>query len=194
MGRRNDHSREQQRDMAIAAAELLIIGEGMVGFSMRKVATAMGYTVGQLYLLFRNQDALFVVLNERTADTIYAVLRDAMDGEPDSAQRVRLAARAYVSFAQHHPHRWQLMFEHRLPAGSPVPKANQLKVQQVFALIEERLQDLLPTADEQELHMQATALWSGVHGVAVLAQSNKLNWSGISDFGALTDRLVLGFI
>ena len=48
MGRRNDHTREQLREMVLSAAELLIVREGMAGFSMRKVARAIGYTVGQL--------------------------------------------------------------------------------------------------------------------------------------------------
>lgn len=78
MGRRNEHSREQQRDMAIAAAERLIVCEGTSGFSMRKVAQDIGYTVGQLYLLFRNQDDLFLALNERTADAIHSADRKSV--------------------------------------------------------------------------------------------------------------------
>ncbi len=194
MGRRNEHSREQQREMAIAAAELLLIREGMAGCSMRKVASAIGYTVGQLYLLFKNQDELFVVLNERSADAVYTALRDEIDEVPDSAEAIRLAARAYIAFARRHPNRWRLLFEHRLPEGAEVPKANLRKVQRLFGLIEARLQDLLPGADAQELRLETTALWSGVHGVAVLAQTNKLNWSGIDDYGLLTDRLVQAFI
>ena len=194
MGRRNDHSREQQHEMAVAAAELLIVREGMSGFSMRKVAKEIGYTVGQLYLVFKNQDELFTILNERTADAIYASLRDQVDALDDPAEAIRVAARGYIAFAQRHPHRWQLMFEHRLPEGSVVPEANVRKVQRLFGLIEAYLTELLPGADADDLRMEATALWSGVHGVAVLAQSNKLSWSGLTDYGALTDRLVQGFV
>lgn len=194
MGRRNEHSREQQLDMAIAAAERLIVQEGMAGCSMRKIAQAIGYTVGQLYLLFKNQDELFIVLNERTADAVYSTLRDRIEDVDDPAEAIRLAARAYIEFATRHPNRWRLLFEHRLPPGSPVPQANLRKVQRLFGLIEQHLQALLPAADEDDLRLEATALWSGVHGVAVLAQSNKLVWSGIDDFGILTDRLVQGFV
>lgn len=195
MGRRNEHSREQQIEMAIAAAELLIVREGMAGFSMRKVARAIGYTVGQLYLLFRNQDELFIVLNERTADIIYTALRDATEHlSADGAAAIGAAARAYIDFAQRHPNRWQLLFEHRLPPGTPVPAANQRKVQRLFALIESLLAPLRPELDAAQLRLEATALWSGVHGVAVLAQSRKLVWSGVDDYGVLTDRIVASFL
>lgn len=180
--------------MAIAAAEALIVSEGMAGFSMRKVASAIGYTVGQLYLLFRNQDDLFIVLNERTTEEIYLEIKAATQALEDSAEAIRIAARGYIEYGQRHPNRWQLLFSHRLPPGTPVPQANWRQVQSLFGLIEARLQQVRPQADPASLHLDATALWSGVHGVAVLAQSNKLSWSGLSDYGRLTDRLVQGFL
>lgn len=194
MGRRNDHSREQQREMAIAAAELLIIQEGIVGFSMRKVAKAIGYTVGQLYLLFKNQDDLFLVLNERTAEAVFSSLHDDIQGEDDAAEALRKLARGYIAFALRHPNRWGLLFEHRMPVGQSVPAANVRKVRRIFELVEQQLAELLPGANQEDLRLEATALWSGVHGVAVLAQSRKLVWSGIEDYGLLTDRLVQGFV
>ncbi len=194
MGRRNDHSREQQREMAITAAELLIVREGMSGFSMRKVARAIGYTVGQLYLLFRNQDELYLALNERTADAIHSALRDEIEGLADSAEAIRRAARGYIAWAQRHPNRWQLLYEHRLPPGEPVPRANQRRVERLFALIERCLADLKPQAPAQDIRLEATALWSGVHGVAMLVHSGKLAWSGVEDYGVLTDRLVGGIL
>lgn len=194
MGRRNDHSREQQREMAIAAAELLLIQQGLAGFSMRKVAAAIGYTVGQLYLLFKNQDALFVVINERTAEAIFSALHDEISELEDPVEALRRLARGYIEFALRHPNRWSLLFEHRLPEGQMAPESNVRKVRRMFELVEQQLAVLLPAADAEDLRLEATALWSGVHGVAVLAQSRKLVWSGIEDYGLLTDRLVQGFV
>ena len=134
------------------------------------------------------------MLNERTADAIYSALLDETESLKDPVAAMRAAARVYVHFAQRHPNRWQLLFEHRLPAGSAVPRANQVKVQRLFTFIQQRLQMLLPDADDETLRTEAAALWSGVHGVAVLAESNKLNWSGVTDFGALTDRLIDAFL
>src|ERR1051326_5469060 len=100
MGRRNEHSREQQREMTIAAAELILVREGVAGLSMRKVADAIGYTVGNLYLLFRNQDDLLAEINERTTDAIHAYLSDAIAPVREPAARLKRMAVAYVEFAQ----------------------------------------------------------------------------------------------
>ena len=57
MARRSDHSREELREMAITAAEQIVVEQGYEGLSARKVAAAIGYTVGTLYLVFR--EAMF---------------------------------------------------------------------------------------------------------------------------------------
>ncbi len=194
MGRRNEHSREQQREMAIAAAELLIVRGGIAEFSMRKVAREIGYTVGQLYLLFRNQDDLFVVLNERTAEAIHAFLSDAIAARRSPQAQLRAAAHAYIAFAQRHPNRWQLMFEHQLPDDAKVPRANVLRVQRLFELIEQPLGAALPRLGTRARKEAATALWSGVHGICVLAVTGKLSWSGVQNYDRLCDLLVDRFI
>ena len=70
--------------MALTAAETLVTREGLAGFSMRKVALAMGYTVGNLYLLFGNQDDLLAEVSMRTADALTSTC---------AASRPRRAAR-----------------------------------------------------------------------------------------------------
>src|SRR5919109_1486222 len=98
MGRRNEHTQEQQREIALSAAELLIVKEGIAGFSMRKVASAIGYTVGNLYLLFATQDDLLAAVNERTADAIHAHLQDVCEPLADPRERLRAMGGAYIDF------------------------------------------------------------------------------------------------
>ena len=194
MGRRNQHSREQQTEMAIAAAELILIREGLPGLTMRKVADAIGYTVGNLYLLFDNQDQLLLAVNERTADAIYSALRDGLDGVGDPAQQLREMAAAYIEFAMRHASRWRLMFEHSLPPGSARPRAVELRIKRLFELVEASLTTLRPGGDAQHLRRDATTLWSGVHGICVLAVTGKLRWSGLEHYRELSDHLVDTFL
>lgn len=194
MGRRNLHTREQQTEMAIAAAELILVREGMSGLTMRKVADAIGYTVGNLYLLFQNQDQLLVAVNERTADAIYVALRDALDDVKDPRARVRELAAAYIEFALKHASRWRLMFEHSLPVGSARPRAVELRIRRMFELVEDSLVPQMPDAPPERLRLSATTLWSGVHGICVLAVTGKLRWSGTDRYRVLSDHLVDAFL
>lgn len=190
MGRRNLHSREQQQEMAIAAAELLLVKEGLAGVTMRKVALAMGYTVGNLYLLFENQDYLLLAVNERTGDAIHAALRDAVEAEPDVQRRPQALAAAYIEFARRHTHRWRLMFEHSLPLEAKRPPEADLRIRRMFELVMGTLKPLLPSLDASTAQRAATQLWSSVHGLCALAVTGKLRWSGVEDYRPASDALV----
>ena len=194
MGRRNEHTQEQQREMALAAAELLVIKEGVAGFSMRKVAQAIGYTVGNLYLLFTNQDDLLAAINERTGDAIHTFLQDACDPHTDPRDRLRAMGEAYIEFAQRHPHRFRLMFEHQLPVEMQPRPTTDVRLRRLFELVEGNLRALLPDLKTEALRAAAAALWSAVHGVCTLAVSGKLKWSGLSDHRDLSNGVVDIFI
>lgn len=190
MGRRNEHTQEQQREMALSAAELLVVREGIAGFSMRKVAQAIGYTVGNLYLLFANQDDLLAAINERTADAMHAFLQDACEPHEDPRERLRAMSGAYVEFAQRHPHRFRLMYEHQLPAAMQPRPSTDVRLKRLFDLVERQLAPLLPGARPDVLRAAAAALWSAVHGACMLAVSGKFKWSGLDDHRELSDGVV----
>lgn len=195
MGRRNLHTREQQREMAIAAAELILVREGIDDLSMRKVAQAIGYTVGNLYLLFQNQDDLLAALNERTADAVYVYLRDAIEPLDDPRERLSAMARGYIEFATRNPNRWRLLFEHRLPEEmKPRPSADT-RIRRLFELVESTLTALEPRRKPETLRLRATTLWSGVHGICSLAVSGKLSWGGSNgDYSPYCEELIAAFL
>ena len=74
MGRRNEHSREELKDLALRAAGDIVSESGAAQLSMREVARRIGYTVGALYIVFENLDDLIVNLNERTVIELRAAL------------------------------------------------------------------------------------------------------------------------
>lgn len=191
MGRRNEHTHEQQREMALAAAELLIVREGLGGFSMRKVAQAIGYTVGNLYLLFANQDDLFSSINERTADAMHAFLQDACEPLHDPRERLRAMGGAYIEFARRHPHRFRLMFEHQLPDAMLPRPSIDARLKRLFDLVEGNLAPLVPGLTGEALRTASATLWSAVHGVCALTISSKLHkWAGLDDPRELSDGVV----
>ncbi len=178
MARRSDHSRHEIRSMALDAAIRIVETEGHTGLSARKLAQAIGYTVGTLYLVFDNLDDLILQLNGRTVDELLQHLNKLLsrcDGPEDCLHAL---AAGYIDFAAEHTHRWRLMFEHRLPNGASAPTWFTDKIDQLFAILGNTLKPLMPNARETAIGQSVQVLWGGVHGICVLQLGDKLGLSG----------------
>lgn len=197
MGRRNEHSREELREIALQAAEALVIEQGLAGLSTRKVVKRIGYTVGSLYMVFRNLDDLVVQMNERTLDALYARLVAAIADQPPAAA-IRALAQTYIRFALTETRRWLAIYQHRLPEGESPPDSFTDKVSQMFALAQQQLARLSPQRSPEEIALAARALWSGIHGVCILGFDHKLEVAGgrpVQDVAdSLLEHYLAGFI
>lgn len=197
MGRRNEHTREELREIALQAAEQLVAERGLAGLSTRKVVGRIGYTVGSLYMVFRNLDDLIAQMNERTLETLQARLIAAIADQPPAAA-IRALARTYITFALADTHRWLAIYEHRMPEDQPLPESFTDKVARMFELVQQQLALLCPHRSPEDIALAARALWSGVHGICILGFDQKLEMAGgrpIQDVtGSLLDHYLAGLI
>ncbi|MFQ5937835.1 MAG: TetR/AcrR family transcriptional regulator, partial [Acidiferrobacterales bacterium] len=194
MARRSDHSRDEIREMALDAAERIVREEGYAGLSARKVARPMGYTVGTLYLVFKNLDDLVLQVNARTLDELHEGARRAYESRTNPQARVMALGRSYIEFATTQRNRWSMIFEHQLPAGEEWPTWYSDKVARSFALVEEALQPLAPDRLRPEIKLAARALWGGVHGLCILALTNKLDLKSIESVQSLAESLITNYL
>lgn len=119
MARRNDHSPDALRRLALDAARAIAADEGLRGLTVRRVAERIGYAPGTLYNLFANLDELIVTLNAETLDRLAEALEAAAKQPP--AVRAGAMVDAYFDVVEAEPLIWGLLFEHRLPAGRICP-------------------------------------------------------------------------
>ena len=194
MARRSDHSREEIREMALAAAEQIVVEKGYAGFSARKVATAIGYTVGTLYLVFENIDDLILHINARTLDRLHAKMTGSQMDPENARDYILQLGLAYIQFANDDPHRWAMVFEHRLSENRPMPDWYQDKITRMFAMVEEGLEPLAKQRPHHEITQAAGALWGGVHGICILALTDKLGMAGVDSVQELTHSLISNYL
>ena len=176
MAQRNDHSREQLREMSLAAAEAILASEGAGALSVRRIAQSIGYSHGTLYLIFRNFDGLLLELNGRTLDSLTAALDAALGAalaeRPRGPEALHALARAYLDFARRHTARFRLVFEHHLPEEEETPDWLMEKIAHGHGLLDAAL--AAGGAGEDGRETMGVALWSAIHGVTVLALDQKL--------------------
>ena len=165
--------------MAIDAAEAIIAAQGHEGLSTRKVAKQIGYTVGTLYLVFKNLDALVYEINARTLDLMYQYAAKLVQDTGDPLQNIHLLGQGYLDFAMSHLNRWRLFFDQmRRPADLKHVEDYRIQTYALFSLIEKNLRALAIDAEEQEVKKAARVIWSSVHGVCTLAFTGRLQ-SGV---------------
>jgi AcrR family transcriptional regulator len=194
MGRRNEHSRDELKDLALRAAADIVGESGATALSMREVARRIGYTVGALYIVFENLDDLIVHTNERTVIELRAALERIRGRANQPAQNLRLLVAAYLGFALLHTARWRLVFEHRLPEGQKAPPTYAGHTAAIFALVSQRLRESGVAADGASAAELATALWSGVHGICILSVTGKLQVATQASVQRLLDLLLDRFL
>jgi AcrR family transcriptional regulator len=161
---------------------------------MREVARRIGYTVGALYLVFENLDDLIVHLNERTVMELRESLERIRGRASQPGQNLRLLVAAYFGFALLHTARWRLVFEHRLPEGQKAPPTYAGHTAAIFELVKRHLKEIDRGRDDATADELATTLWSGAHGICMLAVTGKLQLATHSSVQRLLDVLLDQFV
>jgi AcrR family transcriptional regulator len=194
MARRSDHSREEIRDMALSATAEIIATQGYQLLSARKVASAIGYTVGTLYLVFDNLDDLILQVNGRTLDRLHQQIMADQERCTEPEDRLLQLGHSYIRFADSEPHAWKTIFEHRLSDDHEAPGWYREKVTRMFGLVEERLAQLPGERSPQEIAEAARAIWGGVHGICILAINQTLDVAGVESVQTITQLLMSNFL
>ena len=177
------------------AAEAIVATAGLPGLRARDVAERAGCSVGAIYSVFPDLDALVLAVNGRTLAAIVEAMGRADDpphgpvcaepvkapaaGTPfdklrtDGARRMleRMAA-AYLDYAAQHRPRWAALFQHRMPTGRAITPAYAAQQAAAFALIEAPLAVACPGVPDPAI--VARSLFSAVHGMVELGLDERI--------------------
>jgi AcrR family transcriptional regulator len=174
MGRRSVHTPEELRELIIQAATEIVEQAGLEGLSAREIAKRIGYSPGTLYNAFENLDDILLTIEARLLDRLAERLaKTDTSGSPQ--QRLRRLTDAYFAFTQEQPNLWNLLVEHRLPAGRTLPGWYQAKLECLLTPLEEAVAPLVDQQDPDAPRRAARALWASVHGMTSLSTTTKLS-------------------
>jgi AcrR family transcriptional regulator len=174
MGRRSIHTPDELRELIIEATTAIVEQVGLEGLSAREIAKRVGYSPGTLYNVFENLDDLLLIIEARLLDELGGRLTN-MDSSGAPGERLRHLVGAYFAFTQERPKLWNLLNEHRMPAGREVPEWYQAKVENLLVPFEQALSPLLADTDAAAQKRHARTLWASVHGMTSLSTADKLS-------------------
>lgn len=182
MGRRNEHSREQIKAMAISAGRELIESKGFSGLSARKVAREIGYTVGTLYNVFDNFTDLICHINAETLDNLRTYLEESLKPGQSGIDALEQLGNSYVEFARQNINLWSALFEFQHPVNDKLPEWYSEKVQTIFELPVRFLAPMFNgdkgmakfNGEMSRAEYEARIIWGGVHGICLLGLTRRL--------------------
>jgi AcrR family transcriptional regulator len=193
MGRRSIHSPDELRELIIQAGTEIVEHDGLEGLSAREIAKRIGYSPGTLYNVFENLDDLLLTIESRLLDQLAARLA-AQDRSGTPQQQLHRLMSAYCAFSQEKPKLWNLLIEHRMPAGHEVPDWYRSKIEDLLKPIEEAVAPLVRGSDPSRHKRAARALWASVHGMTSLSTASKLSHITAHSGTTLVDELVSNYI
>ncbi len=165
------------REALIDAAEAQIKAGGLSTLKARTLAQQAGCSVGAIYNIFDDLDALVMAVNARTfrhlGGFVSAQVEDAAEQSPN--ERLVIMSHAYLRFAAEHTFLWRALFDLEMSIDGTVPDWYLLELRAVFGLIAQPLAQLFPDMKRDELDLMVRALFSSVHGIVLLGLERRIS-------------------
>lgn len=193
MARRNDHTREQLVALTLNAVKQFLNENSHHELSLRKIAQMIGYVPSTLVNVFGNYNLLLLHVVAQTLDELAAEAKAVVSKCSDPSQALYELAYCYHDFAQQHPYRWQLIFEHNMN-GEPLPEWQDARINHMTGMLETLLRQQAPTRSENEVLQASRVLWAGVHGITLLSVDDKFFAAEPIDGKELIENLLSNYL
>lgn len=161
----------------IEAAEAQIEAGGLSSLKARGLAAAAGCSVGAIYNLFEDLDALVLAVNARTFRRLGAYVSAKVAAQEDDAPNAQMTTMSigYLEFAIEHTSLWRALFDLEMSVDADVPEWYQEELRAVFGLIAAPLAELFPDMDPKARHLLVRGLFSSVHGIVLLGLERRIS-------------------
>jgi AcrR family transcriptional regulator len=173
MARRNDHTKEDLRELILDSAEKIIVRNGYKHLTARRLAQKIGYTPGTIYTFFKNIDNLILTINANTLDLLFEQIKIAMCKSKCPEKQISNIAEVYQNYNRQEYHRWELLFEYQYKDSTCVPDWYQEKILKIFELIQKPIEQLSNTKNKSD--SKSRIFWASLHGIMILAAKSKLD-------------------
>ena len=172
---RKERQKAELREQILAAAREIVARDGFAALTMRKIADAIEYSPGTLYLYFANRDELAKELVREGAAQLMTFFEDARH-EPDPLLRLEALGRRYIDFAVADPQTYRMVFleDPRLSAAIVEPATAHGDPddpgRSAFELLVTTVAELVATGVFKPVDpaMGAHLFWAALHGLAAL--------------------------
>lgn len=193
MARRNDHSHQEIRNMALDNVKLFLGEHSHHELSLRKLAKSIGYVPSTLVNIFGSYNLLLLHSIAQTLDELMVRISQDIEKSTTSEDALKAIACCYYDFAQQHPNRWKLVFQHNMN-GEALPEWQENRINQMMSILENIITQINHSKTHEQIVETSRVIWAGVHGITLLSLDDLLFSSVPIDGHKLIDNFLLNYI
>lgn len=172
---RKDRQKTEMREAILSAALKLFSDDGYDNVTMRKIADEIEYSVGTIYLYYKDRDEIFFELHKLGFEEFYK-RQLAVQGVKDPLQRLTDHGLAYIQFAIDQPLYYDLMFISRIPAKTIKEQHEWISGSRTYDMLKLNISQAKDAGHFKNVDVEVAAfsLWSFVHGISSLFVRDRL--------------------
>jgi AcrR family transcriptional regulator len=168
---RKQKEKEALRLLILNGAKRLFVEKGIEYTTIRNIADEINYSVGTVYVYFKDKNAIFHDLQSIGFQELGGYFRDLIS-EEDPLLRLRKMGFVYMKFAMENSEMYDLMFNLRAPMDYLETQKNQLwsEGNETFGYVKKTVEDCMQEGHFKEHNSEALSflIWSLVHGMCCL--------------------------
>ncbi|MFM9879956.1 MAG: TetR/AcrR family transcriptional regulator [Burkholderiaceae bacterium] len=168
------------REACVQAAHAVIAEQGVEGLSLRDVARRLNVSHQAPYKHYPSRDHLLAEVIRRCFERFARALNERTR-HPDALADMHSLGTDYLYFALNQPLEYRLMFSTPWPSVADHPDLLR-DARRAFGVLREALAPLYAQAgaDADKVDADALFVWSSMHGLATILQSNAMQHLALS--------------
>ncbi|WP_288243847.1 TetR/AcrR family transcriptional regulator [uncultured Chryseobacterium sp.] len=168
---RKQKEKENLRLLILNGAKKLFVEKGIEHTTIRNIADEINYSVGTVYVYFKDKNAIFHDLHSIGFQELGGYFKN-LTSEKDPMLRLRKMGSVYIKFAMENSEMYDLMFNLKAPMEYLESQKNQLwsEGNQTFGYVKETVEDCMREGHFKDNNSEALSfmIWSLVHGMCCL--------------------------
>lgn len=166
---RKERERQEMRSLILKKAMHLFLEEGFHPVSIRRIAEAIEYSPGTIYLYFQDKDEILFALHNMAFEELFK-RQQTVSTIKNPLERLKKQGRVYVRFAKEHPQYYDLMFIMRGPVRKLKGPEEWDMGKRAYEFLRTNVEDCIDAGyfSGYSSNVVAFAMWASVHGIASL--------------------------
>jgi len=162
---RKQREKREMRQLILDAAMKRFVREGFEKTSVRQIAKDIEYSVGAMYVHFKNKNEIFYALHVEFFNMLHSKFNEASIEDP--LQRLRWLGQKYMEFGFENPEAYHLMFVAQSPMETIEDQESWYCAKRTFDVLVQTVDQCVkegyfPNKDVMQLTMMTYGLSHGI--------------------------------